>query len=579
MSDNHVGTSNHSPKPKSTGSGLILWQSVAIGLLLVGCAVGLYVVFFMGIMGNSNAQEKGKPNPHFPNWSKPKLAIVLSGQSFGYLQPCGCSKPQYGGLVRRYNLVQQMKALDWPVVALDLGDVAQKSGPQAKLKYKYAMSMLDKIGYSAVGIGKHELQMPLLDALSEHSLNNPNPSLLAANLVNAKTNPVILTMVKDTKIIRVPKADMTVGVFGLVAPSVNGDIKDNKVHFTPNTRVVLHDALSELKKQSPDVNVLLYQGSEKEAKLLADYCAKNFKNLPNVDIILCLSDHSEPPATPELVTGTNTRIINVGHKGRYVGVVGVFPAKKGARNKYKLEYQLVSIGPKLDTPEGQEDNHLITKMLEDYTSDVKAGNLIMQYPSNLHEVQLKFPEAKYVGSDRCERCHKSEYKVWEKSYHAHAYKTLVDVKHPSLRQFDGECISCHVIGFEHNTGYGDALKAGNVERAKMLRNVGCESCHGPGSEHIRNKNNKKIHMAMNPWKHRPNPKLAMDTFCQKCHDIDNDVHWNFKRKWPKIIHPLDPGLAPKGNAAPKADANALAIPNPGDNDANIVPEVQVPKKD
>ncbi len=34
--------------------------------------------------------------------------------------------------------------------------------------------------------------------------------------------------------------------------------------------------------------------------------------------------------------------------------------------------------------------------------------------------------------------------------------------------------------------------------------------------------------------------LAIDKFCQTCHDIDNDVHWIHgafeKTKWPKIIH-------------------------------------------
>jgi len=31
-----------------------------------------------------------------------------------------------------------------------------------------------------------------------------------------------------------------------------------------------------------------------------------------------------------------------------------------------------------------------------------------------------------------------------------------------------------------------------------------------------------------------------DQFCQKCHDIDNDVTWTnkgFERKWPKVAHP------------------------------------------
>src|SRR5437763_16434877 len=36
----------------------------------------------------------------FRSWPKPDLALVLSGEQHGYLLPCGCSRPQYGGLER-----------------------------------------------------------------------------------------------------------------------------------------------------------------------------------------------------------------------------------------------------------------------------------------------------------------------------------------------------------------------------------------------------------------------------------------------------------------------------------------------
>jgi hypothetical protein len=49
---------------------------------------------------------------------------------------------------------------------------------------------------------------------------------------------------------------------------------------------------------------------------------------------------------------------------------------------------------------------------------------------------------------------------------------------------------------------------------------------------------------MNPFKPVPNATAAdetrrinaLDQSCQKCHDQDNDVHWDFKKKWPFIIH-------------------------------------------
>jgi len=45
-------------------------------------------------------------------------------------------------------------------------------------------------------------------------------------------------------------------------------------------------------------------------------------------------------------------------------------------------------------------------------------------------------------------------------------------------QYDPECIRCHVVGLEYETGF--VSEKGH----KDLRNVGCEVCHGPGSKHM-----------------------------------------------------------------------------------------------
>src|SRR5262249_15321878 len=104
----------------------------AAGTVLLGALLFVTGYFlFRSAAQDSNAQgleDKSAVFPIFVGWDKPRppdLAIVISGQTHGYLQPCGCSYPQKGGLARRYNFMQTLKDKGWPVTAVDLGDIAQ----------------------------------------------------------------------------------------------------------------------------------------------------------------------------------------------------------------------------------------------------------------------------------------------------------------------------------------------------------------------------------------------------------------------------------------------------------------------
>jgi hypothetical protein len=152
-------------------------------------------------------------------------------------------------------------------------------------------------------------------------------------------------------------------------------------------------------------------------------------------------------------------------------------------------------------------------------------------------VQVEFPQATYVGSEKCQKCHEAEYAIWEASPHPHAYETLVSkAKRPTLRQFDGECLRCHVIGFGNTSGFTDE------QHTPLLKGVGCESCHGPASLHVANHKDKKLRAVLNPWK--ANAKNAQDLAnridhsCQKCHDLDNSTNFKFEKYWDekKIKH-------------------------------------------
>jgi hypothetical protein len=542
-----------------------LCQRVALTLLFGLGLVGLVALLPLG-PGDGQAQDvtarpkTPPPQELFRGWGKPAMAIVLSGEMRGYLQPCGCSSPQLGGLARRYNFMQSLRNKGWRVVAADLGDIAQRGGPQKMLKYTTAMKGLELLGYTGIGIGQGEMTFPLLDALANYSLNNPVPRVLAANLLDRGVNEVYHDMVESYQIAGNDKdPGPRVGVVGLISDEVAARAKDPSIKLDKTLR----KTLGQLKDQKVDLVVLLYQGSLKEAQEVAKFvetkARKQNPALPALDVILCLSDEDEPPGVPDRVG--RTLIVRIGHKGRYVGVVGAFPTGQ-AQVPYELRYQLVAIGEEFETAPGKEKLNPLVSLMEDYARDVQRGNYLTRYPRSMHPVQLAFPEASYVGSDQCKTCHKEAFAIWKASDHAKtAYLKLQNAKRPSLRQFDGECVVCHTVGFAYKTGFVDE------KSTPFLKDVGCESCHGPGSEHVASpRKNLKVRELMNPWKVPPGPlaqhqhDLLVDKFCQTCHDIDNDVHWNFNKNWPQIIH-MTP-RAGKAGAPPPQVLEQRPTPEP-----------------
>jgi hypothetical protein len=513
--------------------------------------MAILLLFLAGLLGHGigcgpqTGSGLGKPPSRlFHDWPqnrKPAFVLLLSGQQHGYLQPCGCSPIQYGGLERRFNLIQQLKkAYGWPVVAVDLGDIPQERGPQKLLKYVTSMEALKRLDYTAVGVGENECTLPLIEGLASFALNNQikdvnqQPHVLAGNLEKRTDNfPGAEAVAIGGGANGIP----TIGVTAIVAPSVAQKINDRTIKFDQDA---LPGLVKELQGHKAQFQVLLCQGTANEAKHYAT-------NHPNFQVVLYVSQEEEPSEKPDLVG--STMLVSVGHKGRYVGLVGVFPGAQPGQ-PFELYYQLLKIGPEYKTPPGQDATNPILALMDEYAKKVKDGNYLQHYSQTKHPVQVHFADAKYVGSEACKKCHKYAYEVWEKSKHAQAFHTLETATRPSLRQLDGECVICHVTGFEFLTGYR------NEQATPQLKNVGCESCHGPGSEHADRKNkgrlNPQLLQLMNPYKaplnETPEQKrqrmLKLNVFCQHCHDSDNDIYWNDPpikpgeppRRWPWIDH-------------------------------------------
>jgi hypothetical protein len=594
---------NPSPLPPGHDRGWVV--RAAAGLFVAACLV-VATGFFWSRYGRSEgegdspnppaaagAASNGQPmppgaavggGPLFAAWPKeqqPELVLVLSGQTYGYLSPCGCSRPQKGGLERRYNLIQSLKDKGWYVVGLDLGDVAAPKGihKQNLLKYRTTMRALAEMGYAGVGLGEYDFAAQLFELLAEYTLNNPGkpPIVLGGNLIGAQRDDegrVVKAfnreeyfpggdnarpMVEAIEVVTAP-GKPPLGVVGVIGPEVLAKVEkiDGQFAFLENAEF-LPKALSALDAHParPELRVLLYAGSHDRAKLLAE-------KFPQFQLVLCQSESDLPPQFPTSVNGGKTLLVQVGHKGQHVGVAGVFKNDGG----YELKYQLVPLGEEYLTPEDpeKEKHHPVLQLLEEYARDVRDQNLLALFRERplQHPAQVQAPAANltFVGSEACKGCHPNEYKQYESTKHSHAFEALTKyAKRPANRQFDGECVVCHTVGFEYVGGYE------NEQKTPHLRHVGCENCHGPGSGHAANPMDKQLLALMSPWKSQPDDRLpglemlkklaatpkfdrgavklegnqaqvinTVSAMCMKCHDSENDPKFDFEEYMIQVYH-------------------------------------------
>lgn len=157
--------------------------------------------------------------------------------------------------------------------------------------------------------------------------------------------------------------------------------------------------------------------------------------------------------------------------------------------------------------------------------------------------------AAFVGSQACQSCHASEHETWSKGPHARALSTL----EKAGKAASNDCTKCHTTGFGRTGGFPVDGKASSHA---ALAGVGCESCHGPGGEHVKDGSPKVGTIVSLTDKC---DSCVILQICGSCHDSANDPGFEFevKRKIEAQKHGTKPpsaGAKPPGSAAMPVDA-------------------------
>ncbi len=445
------------------------------------------------------------------DWQNPAAVLLVSGEQSGYLEPCGCTSGQLGGLIRRYEMRQRLTQRGWNVVAVDLGALIKDPGAslggleQTKIKFTVALRALKAMNYDAIALSAADLKLGTLEVLGQYLNLGDAPRILGANV--KPTAGFEQTIVPS----RIAVAgDKKIGITAVLAPESLETIND------PTLKDLLtvtspSDALKTVAPElasSSDWQVLMVQGPP-------DLAVKLAAEFPIFDVVVASSVYEDPKADADVANGGKTLIVNVGKKGKYNGIVGFFAGKDAAPRYHKI-----TLGTKFDGPGAGEP---IRKLIdEDYQAELKSAGVVENFPRRSHLSAV--PGSTFVGAGACKQCHPNTYAKWLTSKHAHAYEPLTNTKRN--REFDAECITCHTTGFEYESGWVSA------DKTPFLKGNQCENCHGPASLHVSDPDNAKFRKAL-----ALTAELAdKNMLCIRCHDADNSPKFAFSTFWPQIMH-------------------------------------------
>ncbi len=474
--------------------------------------VVLFALALVACSAKSEVKSGSGSSETHPAPGKPSFTLFTLAEVRGQIGPCGCTSDPLGDLSRSAKLIADARAAG-PVLVLDAGSLLYAKSPippaldieeeaKADLLVKTYKERLD---VAAIGLGPADLAKTMASVRP------------ARSVVNLKEPG---DKVEAPKIIAIGGAK--VGVFGVIAE----DTIPGLALTDPVT--ASRAAIKDLRGKGAQLVIALVQaGAKKDATKLV-------KDIGGIDLAIAglgqfapEPDHAEPVekiGDTWVITPVNRGQIiprfdlTVRDGGKLADAIG--PAAATARRAV-LDAQLAAIDDDLKkfaadksadpafVKEKQverirltaERDHLAVdpyavpatgsfflfdnvKVGKTLACDTGVQDLVTAFYKTTGDANAKAGAAipvaavakgaaHYVGMDSCADCHQEAVDFWKKTVHANAWQTLVE----RGQQFDYECTGCHVTGYDKPGGT-------NMGHTDKLRDIQCETCHGPGSIHV-----------------------------------------------------------------------------------------------
>lgn len=436
-----------------------------------GCndvGVFLVVVAVCALMGGCRPSGSGRG-----------LSVVVSGDTAGWIVPCGCTSNQSGGLPRRATYIGGLRE-EREVVTVDVGGAAHGSSP-------YDLAKFEAI-----------LRGEVLMKIAAHNIGGTEAKFGAAELrrLAAKTGaPLVSANARDGsgQLIGEPVRIVTAAGRRLAFVGVLSEryaTRDVQVSSPQQAAVA---ALRDVSGKYDAAIVLAYL-PEDELRAFAD-------GLPEADVVA--GGPTGQPIAPK--QAGPTLLCSATSKGKFVARLDA-PAA-GSADRWTGSH--VELDERFVDSAGQMTG------IKAFRAELEKRDFSPQETEFGERLPADVPRGFAIAGDKtCAKCHDEDCRTLKKSKHAEAWRSLES----KGAQVDPECQRCHT------TGYGMPGGFVSPRRSPGRVNVGCEDCHGPSQAHAAKTDVPTAYFGR-----------AKDR-CTACHDRENSPKFDYERYWDKIRH-------------------------------------------
>lgn len=463
-----------------------------------------------------------------------RLTVLITGNVESYIENCGCTSGQFGGLVRMARLARQEreaalrphaadKGRPAAAMLIDVGNFASNNDEVTRINSVGIVRGLATLDYDAVGLGHKELAYPQ-DELWK-LLGNSKLPLTAANLrfttppAGEDLSAELGALVSDYLIVETDPG-YRVGIIHVI------DVKVQEVIGELNG-FELSDAAQAVRR------ILDAHGSEADYWLLSVADASQggtgpeaFRQMPELIQIIGFKGQrlrekmdDAPPSPPYFVDPPYTKAKDV------LRSVTFFK-----QNQTPPVVQM----ERLAVPESVNPDEQVQAIIAELAPQLER--LEVEQAMALQEVHPV-----YVGYESCRACHAEVVEQQLTTHHVEALTSLVEKDQAR----SAACLPCHVVGHARLPGVTSSGGWNVINDQLEMRGVRCESCHGPGEYHVAAMTARATggglpaglaDVLAAEGRSALGLQPAGEQTCLVCHDELNSRDFNFERYWAQIAH-------------------------------------------